>query len=57
MNVRIAPSILSAMAGAVALSRTISDRSLSDEMLASTRAGIKTRLGLTDLVLSSEMPR
>lgn len=49
---KLAPSILSAMAGAVALSRTISDRTLSDEMLASTRAGIKARLGLTDLVLA-----
>jgi hypothetical protein len=43
------------MAGAVALSRTISDRSLSDELLASTRAGIKARLGLTELALASEM--
>ena len=49
---KLAPSILSAMAGAVALSRTISDRALSDEMLASTRAGIKARLGLTDLALA-----
>ncbi len=49
---KLAPSILSAMAGAVALSRTISDRSLSDEMLASTRAGIKARLGLSDLALA-----
>ncbi|MEI9992163.1 MAG: TetR/AcrR family transcriptional regulator [Rhizomicrobium sp.] len=49
---KLAPSILSAMAGAVALSRTISDRALADEMLASTRAGIKARLGLTDLALA-----
>jgi len=53
---KLAPSILSAMAGAVALSRTISDRALSDEMLASTRTGIKARLGLTDLVLAGEAP-
>jgi TetR/AcrR family transcriptional repressor of nem operon len=50
----LAPSILSAMAGAVALSRTISDRSLSDELLASSRAGIKARLGLTDRELAKE---
>jgi len=54
---KLAPSILSAMAGAVALSRTISDPALSDEMLASTRAGIKARLGLSDGVLASEVPR
>ena len=51
---RIAPAILAAMAGAVALSRTISDPQLSDDLLASTRAGIKARLGLTDLALASE---
>jgi len=49
----LAPSILSAMAGAVALSRTISDKELSSELLASTRAGIKARLGLTELNLAS----
>jgi TetR/AcrR family transcriptional regulator, transcriptional repressor for nem operon len=54
---KLAPSILSAMAGAVALSRTISDRDLSDELLASARAGIKARLGLTDLALASEKPQ
>ncbi|MEJ0025908.1 MAG: TetR/AcrR family transcriptional regulator [Rhizomicrobium sp.] len=54
---QLAPSILSAMAGAVALSRSISDRSLSDEMLASTRSGIKARLGLTDRELASEVPK
>jgi TetR/AcrR family transcriptional regulator, transcriptional repressor for nem operon len=52
---RLAPSILAAMAGAVALSRTISDKSLSDELLASTRAGIKARLGLTELALAGEI--
>ena len=51
---KLAPSILSAMAGAVALSRTISDSDLSDELLASARAGIKARLGLTDVALASE---
>jgi TetR/AcrR family transcriptional repressor of nem operon len=53
----LAPSILSAMAGAVALSRTISDSDLSDELLASARAGIKARLGLTDVALASEKPQ
>jgi TetR/AcrR family transcriptional repressor of nem operon len=53
---KLAPSILAAMAGAVSLSRSISDRALSDELLASTRAGIKARLGLTDLSLASEKP-
>lgn len=51
---KLAPSILAAMAGAVSLSRTISDRTLSDELLASTRAGIKARLGLTERSLASE---
>lgn len=51
----LAPSILAAMAGAVSLSRTISDADLSNELLASTRAGIKARLGLTELTLASEM--
>ncbi|HJW41040.1 MAG TPA: TetR/AcrR family transcriptional regulator [Rhizomicrobium sp.] len=46
---KLAPSLLAAMAGAVALSRTISDRGLSNELLASTRAGIKARLGISDL--------
>ncbi len=53
---QLAPSILAAMAGAVSMSRTISDPELSDELLASTRAGIKARLGLTELTLASEMP-
>jgi TetR/AcrR family transcriptional repressor of nem operon len=52
---QLAPSILAAMAGAVSMSRTISDPELSDELLASTRAGIKARLGLTELSLASEM--
>lgn len=46
---KLAPSLLAAMAGAVALSRTISDRELSNELLASTRAGIKARLGIAEL--------
>ncbi|MEI9885026.1 MAG: TetR/AcrR family transcriptional regulator [Rhizomicrobium sp.] len=50
----LAPSILAAMAGAVALSRTISDRDLSNELLASTREGIKARLGVTDVTLANE---
>jgi TetR/AcrR family transcriptional regulator, transcriptional repressor for nem operon len=54
---QLAPSILAAMAGAVSLSRTISDSDLSDELLASTRAGIKARLGLTETALASEMKR
>jgi TetR/AcrR family transcriptional repressor of nem operon len=54
---RIAPAILAAMAGAVALSRTISDPQLSDDLLASTREGIKSRLGLTDSALASERTR
>ncbi len=51
---QLAPSILSAMAGAVSLSRTISDPDLSDDLLASTRAGIKARLGLTETSLAGE---
>jgi TetR/AcrR family transcriptional repressor of nem operon len=51
---RLAPALLSAMAGAVALSRTISDKALSDELLASARAGIKARLGLSELAVASE---
>jgi len=50
----LAPSVLSAMLGAVALSRAVSDRQLSDELLKVARDGIKTRLGLTDSALSQE---
>lgn len=50
----LAPSILSAMVGAVALSRAVSDRELSDELLNAAREGIKARLGLSDAVLSRE---
>jgi TetR/AcrR family transcriptional repressor of nem operon len=52
----LAPSIFAAMAGAVSLSRTISDPTLSSEFLATTRTGIKARLGLTDAALASEKP-
>ena len=48
----LAASVLSAMAGAVAISRAISDKRLSDEMLEAARTGIKQRLGLTDAALS-----
>lgn len=51
---KLAPSMLAAMAGAVALSRTISDRDLSNELLASTRTGIKARLGVGDADLGRE---
>jgi TetR/AcrR family transcriptional repressor of nem operon len=49
---KLAASIFSAMAGAVALSRTVSDKGLSDELLASARENIKARLGLNDAALS-----
>ncbi len=48
----LAPSIFSAMAGAVAMSRAVSDTSLSDEMLETARTGIKARLGVTDADLA-----
>ena len=48
----LAASILSAMAGAVAVSRAVSDKSLSDEMLEAARTSIKARLGLSDVALS-----
>jgi TetR/AcrR family transcriptional regulator, transcriptional repressor for nem operon len=48
----LAASLLSAMAGAVAVSRAVSDKRLSDEMLEAARASIKARLGLTDVALS-----
>ncbi|MBL6937229.1 MAG: TetR/AcrR family transcriptional regulator [Alphaproteobacteria bacterium] len=52
----LAPSIFATMAGAVSLSRTISDQTLSNEFLSTTRANIKARLGLTDAALASERP-
>ncbi|HEY2068659.1 MAG TPA: TetR/AcrR family transcriptional regulator [Rhizomicrobium sp.] len=50
----LAPSILSAMAGAVAISRAVSDKRLSDEMLEAARESIKARLGVTDAELARE---
>lgn len=47
----LAASVLSAMAGAVAVSRTVSDKRLSDQLLESTRDSIKTRLGLSDAAI------
>lgn len=42
----LAGSLLAEMAGAVALSRAVSDRALSDRLLAESRARIKARMGL-----------
>jgi TetR/AcrR family transcriptional repressor of nem operon len=47
----LAASVLSAMAGAVAVSRAVSDKRLSDELLGAARASIKARLGLSEAVL------
>lgn len=51
---KLAATVLSAMAGAVALSRAVSDKVLSDDLLYSARANIKARLGITDTVLSQK---
>jgi TetR/AcrR family transcriptional repressor of nem operon len=48
----LASSIFSAMAGAVAVSRAVSDKRLSDEMLETARTSIKARLGVDDASLS-----
>lgn len=48
----LAASVLSAMAGAVAVSRAVSDRRLSDEMLETARESIKMRLGVSDADLA-----
>jgi TetR/AcrR family transcriptional regulator, transcriptional repressor for nem operon len=48
----LAASILSAMAGAVAISRAVSDKPLSDQMLTTARESIKARLGVSDIELS-----
>lgn len=40
----LAPALLAIMVGAVALSRTLSDKAQSDELLATTRETIKSRL-------------
>jgi TetR/AcrR family transcriptional repressor of nem operon len=45
-NEALAASVLAAMAGAVAVSRAVADKRLSDELLRTAREGIKTRLGL-----------
>jgi TetR/AcrR family transcriptional repressor of nem operon len=50
----LAATILSAMAGAVALSRAVTDKALSDDLLQSARANIKARLGITEAVLSQK---
>ncbi len=49
---KLAASVLSAMVGAVSLSRSVADRQLSDELLESARTGIKARLGLSETALS-----
>jgi TetR/AcrR family transcriptional repressor of nem operon len=48
----LAASVLSAMAGAVAISRAVSDKVLSDRMLETARENIKARLGVSDADLS-----
>jgi TetR/AcrR family transcriptional regulator, transcriptional repressor for nem operon len=48
----LARAAFSAMAGAVALSRAVADKALSDELLASARVGIRARLGVSDAELS-----
>lgn len=48
----LAASVLSAMAGAVAVARAVSDKRLSDEMLEAARDSIKARLSLDDATLS-----
>jgi TetR/AcrR family transcriptional repressor of nem operon len=48
----LAASVISAMAGAVAISRAVTDPVLSDQMLATARESIKTRLGVSDADLS-----
>jgi TetR/AcrR family transcriptional regulator, transcriptional repressor for nem operon len=45
----LAPSVLSAMVGAVILSRAVSDETLSDGLLASARKNIKAQLGISEL--------
>ena len=44
-----AAAVLSALAGAVALSRAVSDRDLSDALLKTAKSGIKAQLGLTSI--------
>jgi len=49
----LAASVLSAMAGAVAVARAVSDKRLSDEMLEAARESIKARLGLENHTLGA----
>jgi TetR/AcrR family transcriptional repressor of nem operon len=44
----LAASVLAAMAGAVAVSRTVSDKRLSNELLAAARQSIEARPSLSD---------
>jgi TetR/AcrR family transcriptional repressor of nem operon len=48
----LAASVISAMAGAVAISRAVTDPVLSDAMLETARESIKSRLGVADVDLS-----
>jgi TetR/AcrR family transcriptional repressor of nem operon len=50
----LAPSVISAMVGAVSVARSVPDKQLSDEMLANARESIKARLGVDDVELSRE---
>jgi TetR/AcrR family transcriptional repressor of nem operon len=50
----LAASVLSAMAGAIAVSRAVSDKQLSDEMLETARLSIKARLCVDDASLSGK---
>jgi TetR/AcrR family transcriptional repressor of nem operon len=49
---QLAATVLSAMAGAVALARAVTDRTLSDDLLHAARVNIKQRLGISDTALS-----
>jgi TetR/AcrR family transcriptional repressor of nem operon len=51
----LAASVIAAMAGAVAISRAVSDPVLSDRMLETARESIKQRLGVADADLSRSM--
>ena len=42
----VAASMLAEMAGAIAVSRSVADKRLSDDLLSTARQRIKTRLGL-----------
>jgi TetR/AcrR family transcriptional repressor of nem operon len=53
----LAGPVFTAMAGAVAVSRAVSDKRLSDELLAAARQSIKERLGLNDTPLLSGATR